>query len=114
MEPTRYEPAYIQNCLQQLEKIQTDMNTHKGKVEERIRTLENDVHKHLWVMDDFTEPASRGLEKARGDAEGLIERLEKVKRGYEDLPRKEEEPGSISGDSNFSRHIQRVLRDVRK
>ena len=74
------------------------MVTHKGEVEKRIETLENDVRKHLWVMDDFAEPASRGLEKARGDAEGLIERLEKVIRGYKDLPRKEEEPGSIGGE----------------
>ena len=112
MEPTRYEPAYIRDCLQQLEKIQTDMNTHKGKVEERIRTMENDIPKHLWMMDDFAELASRGLEKARGDAEGLIKRLEKVIRGYKDLPRKEEEPGAISGD--FNHYIQRARRNVRK
>ena len=74
------------------------MVTHKGEIEKRIETLENDVRGHLWVMDDFTGPASRGLKKARVDAEGLIERLEKVKRGYKDLPRKEEEPGSISGE----------------
>ena len=114
MEPTRHEPVHIRDCLRQLEEFSIKMVTHEGEIEKRIETLENDVRGHLWVMDDFTEPASRGLEKARGDAEGLIERLEKVKRGYKDLPRKEEEPGSISGDSNFSRHIQRVLRDVRK
>ena len=98
MEQTRHQPAHIQDCLRQLEKFRAEMDTHKGEVEKRIETLENDVRGHLWVMDDFTEPASRGLEKARGDAEGLIERLEKVKRGYKDLPQKEEEPGSIDGE----------------
>ena len=98
MEPTRHEPVHIRDCLRQLEEFSIKMVTHKGEIEKRIETLENDIRGHLWVMDDFTEPASRGLEKARGDAEGLIKRLEKVKRGYENLPRKEEEPGSISGE----------------
>ncbi len=105
MEPTRHEPVHIRDCLRQLEEFSIKMVTHKGEIEKRIETLENDVRGHLWVMDDFAEPASRGLEKARGDAEGLIERLEKVKRGYEDLPRKEEEParkeeepGAIGGE----------------
>ncbi len=98
LEPTRHEPDHIRDCLRQLGDFSTEMMAHKSEVEKRIETLENDVRKHLWVMDDFAEPASRGLEKARRDAEGLIERLEKVKRGYENLPRKEEEPGSIGGE----------------
>ena len=98
LEPTRYAPAHIHDCLQKLEKFRTEIDTHKGEIEKRIETLENDIRGHLWVMDDFTGPASRGLEKARCDAEGLIERLEKVIRGYKDLPRKEEEPSLISGE----------------
>ena len=98
MEPERYEPVYIRARLQELEEFRTEIDTHKGEIEKRIETSENDIRGHPWVMDDFTGPASQGLEKARGDAEGLIERLEKVKRGYKDLPRKEEEPGSIRGE----------------
>ena len=41
------------------------------------------------------EPASQGLAKARGDIDKLLERLEEVRKGYDQLPRKEEEPDLI-------------------
>ena len=71
------------------------MEAHKDQIDKRNKTLEKDIHEHLWVMDSFMEPASQGLAKARGDIDKLLERLEEVRKGYDQLPRKEEEPDLI-------------------
>ena len=98
MEPTRHKSVYIKHCLQQLEEFRTETNTHKDEVGKLLETLEKDIREHLWVTDDFMEPASQGLEKARVDADKLLERLAKVVGGYDDLPQEEEEPGLIGGE----------------
>ena len=110
MEPRKYEPVYIQDCLRQLKEHRAEMEAHEDLVDKRNETLENDIHEHLWVMDDFTEPASQGLAKARDDIEKLLERLEKVIKGYDKLPQKEKAPGL--NDEGYSRHSPDVILGV--
>ena len=95
MEPRKHEPVYIRHCLQEVKKLRAGMEAHKDRINKRNKTLEKDIHEHLWVMDSFTEPASQGLAKARDNIDKLLERLEEVRKGYDQLPRKEEEPDLI-------------------
>ena len=97
MEPTKHEPVYIQDRLQQLEDYRAEMDAHKEEIDKRNKTLENDIREHLWVMDSFMAPASQGLAKARNDIEKLLERLENVVKGYDKLPQKEIEPSFVVG-----------------
>ena len=100
MEPTKHEPVYIRDRLQQLEDNRAEMDAHKEEIDKRNKTLENDIREHLWVMDSFMAPASQGLAKARNDIEKLLERLENVVKGYDKLPQKEMEPSFVVGEGS--------------
>ena len=100
MEPKKHEPDYIRGCLRQMEELLTKINAQKDGVQKRIETLENDIHSHLWVMDSFAKPASQGLEEARTEVVQLIERFEKVIRGYNELPQREVEPSFVVGEGS--------------
>ena len=83
MEWRKYRPVYIRRCLQEVKKLQAEMEAHKDQIDKRNKTLEKDIREHLWVMDSFTEPASQGLAKARDNIDKLLERLEEVRKGYD-------------------------------
>ena len=55
-------------------------------------TAKSFVARHLWVTEDFAEPASRGLQEAGDEVEGLLARLARVTKNFESLPREEEHP----------------------
>ena len=67
------------------------MESHKQGIDQRIVSFEDDIRDHLWVTDDFVEPASLGLNETRADVEKLLGRLAEVTKGFEALPREEEE-----------------------
>lgn len=100
MEPKKHEPDYIRGRLREMEELLTKVNVQRDGVEKRIETLENDIHSHLWVMDSFAKPASQGFEEARTEVVQLIKRLEKVIRGYNELPQKEGEPSFVVGEGS--------------
>ena len=89
MEPTKHKDVYITNCLRQLKEHRDKVEEHGYGVDEQIASFKNDIRNHLWVPDDFAEPASRNLDKVRADIKKLRDRLSKVMEGYENLPREE-------------------------
>ena len=91
MESTRHKPIYIEHVKGELHEARARLTEHKDGVDKQAASLQDDVRRHLWVTEDFVEPASRGLEKARSDVESLLQRLERVTDGFEALPREEEE-----------------------
>ena len=103
MEPVKHKPPYIRHCLQQLETLQSEIKSHATGIEELIESFDGDIREHIWVIDDFVEPASRGLQKARDDAGKLLTRLEKLIEGYGELPQEEEDAGSGTPSSIIRR-----------
>ena len=91
MEPTKHKSAYIKQCIEELSDHRTAMESYKQGIDQRIASFEDDIRDHLWVTDDFVEPASRGLDKARANVEELLGRLAEVVKGFEALPREEDE-----------------------
>ena len=89
--PTKHKSIYIEQSIMQLNNHRAEMESYKQGVDQRIESFEDDIRDHLWVTDDFVEPASRGLDKTRADVEELLGRLAKVVQGFEALPREEEE-----------------------
>ena len=91
MESTKHKSAYIKQCIKELSDHRTAMESYKQGIDQRIASFEVDIRGHLWVTDDFVEPASRGLDKARANVEELLGRLAEVVKGFEALPREEDE-----------------------
>ena len=89
MEPTKHKDVYITDCLRQLKEHRDEVEEHGNGVDKQIASFKNDIRNHLWVPDDFAEPASRNLGEVRADIKKLRDRLSKVMEGYENLPREE-------------------------
>ena len=94
MEPVKHKPPYIKHCLQQLEGLQSEIKSHDTGLRKQIESFDSDIREHIWVTDDFVEPASRGLQQARDDARKLLARLKKLIEEYGKLPQEEEDTGS--------------------
>ena len=90
MEPTKHKSVYIEQNVKELGEHRLATESCKKNIDQRIESFEDDIRSHLWVTDDFVEPASKGLDKTRADVEKLIDRLAEVVKGFEALPREEE------------------------
>ena len=88
--PTKHKSAYIESCLRDLGERRTEMELHKTGIERQVESFEDDIRSHLWVTEDFAEPASRGLQEASDEVERLLARVARVTEGFESLPREEE------------------------
>ena len=90
METRKYESVYIEHIMSGLGEIRNELASYKSGVERQITSFQDDIRSHIWVTGDFVDPASQGLEKALADAEALLERLTKVTKGFQALPRGED------------------------
>ena len=90
MEPTKHKSVYIEQKIEELGEHRLKMESYKKDIDQQIESFEDDIRSHLWVTDDFVEPASKGLGKNRADVEKLLDRLAEVVKGFEALPREEE------------------------
>ena len=88
--PTRHKTAYVENTLHQIQSVRGSVERHKTGIEGQIQSFEHDIRSHLWVTEDFMEPASEGLVQRLDEAKKLLARLAAVEKGYESLPREEE------------------------
>lgn len=91
MESTKYRSIYIKHSIMELNNYKAEMELHKQNINQRIVSFEDDIQDHLWVTDDFVEPASKGLGKTRADVEELLDRLAEVVKGFAALPCEEDE-----------------------
>ncbi len=89
---TRHKTAHVEKRLKVVHGVRESVETHKTGIEKQIETFEHEIRNHLWVTRDFVKPASEGLSKRLAEAEELLDRLTKVKEGYESLPCEEEPP----------------------
>ncbi|QDE93710.1 ATPase [Myxococcus xanthus] len=89
MEPTRQKAAHVDACLKELATLGQQVETYKAQLLAHIASLDADIRAHLWVTDDFAEPAARSLEGTRREVDTLLGRLEKLRQGFGLLPREE-------------------------
>ena len=93
MESMKHKSVYIKQNIKELDDRWREMESYKQGIDQRIESFEEDIQNHLWVTDDFVEPASKGLDKTRADVEKLLDRLAEVVKGFKALPREEDEEG---------------------
>lgn len=89
MEPTRQKAAHLDSCLKELTSLRHEVETYMAQLLAHIASLDADIRAHLWVTDDFAEPAARSLGATRSDVDTLLRRLDKLRQGFEMLPREE-------------------------
>ena len=87
MEPTKHPEDFIQARLQETQSLQADIILLKDKLQEQIDSLGIAVGEHLWIDTRFSKTAEQSLNKSKVLAESLLERLAKVIKTYNDLPR---------------------------
>jgi len=86
MIPTPQKPAHVEHCLASVAELQKDVDEYQRLLNAHIESLEKDIRSHLWVTDDFIEPASASLGETNRTVGALLQRLSKLKTGFENLP----------------------------
>lgn len=93
MEPTRHKPVYVEMCLREVDAIKAQVTGYKAQLLQHVQAMETDIRTHLWVTPDFAQPAADTLKATRHEVDTLLARVDKVRKGFELLPRE------IDGDS---------------
>ncbi len=89
LEPTKHKIEYIESIRDQVAGLYEEANEYRESLNAHMASLMEDIEDHLWVSDDFFEPASSSLKKTWGVVEGLLPRIEEVLEGLQKLPREE-------------------------
>lgn len=89
MEPTRHKTAYVSACLDEITGLRNEVEVYKAKLIGHVASLEADIRAHLWVTDDFAGPAARSLTGTAREVDTLLARIDKLRQGFEMLPREQ-------------------------
>jgi MoxR-like ATPase len=79
LEPTRQKASYIADCCRDIIALGREVESYREKLEAHLSGLEAEIRTHLWVTEDFTDPAKRSLEGTRRTVEALLARIAKVR-----------------------------------
>lgn len=87
LEPTRHKTLYIDACIREVDDLRANVAAYKADLLQHMAAMEKDIRGHLWVTSDFVEPASESLKQTRTEVDTLASRVDKIKKGFELLPR---------------------------
>lgn len=87
IEPTRHKNLYVEDCLRNIDELRFDVVAYRVSLREHTAAMGDAIRSHLWVTQDFVEPAQANLEQSRHDVETLLNRVEMVRKGFALLPR---------------------------
>ncbi len=110
MEPTRQKDAYVEDCVREIDELQGEVDSYKAQLEAHITSLNTSIRDHLWITPEFAGPASDSLRQTRREVETLRVRVQRLRQGFEMLPR--ESPGDLpteddGGDAATSKKRRR-------
>ena len=92
VEPMRHPRVYVEQRLADLKEVRKRVTSFQEGLDDRIRSLNDELATHLWVMPEFVDPASAKLQAQHEDARKLVDRVDRIIRGYESLPQAEDAP----------------------
>lgn len=98
MEPTRHKPKYLDHCLEEIDRVLASVERYRASLAAHQQSLEQSIRTHLWVTQDFVEPAVSSLKQTANTVGSLLNRVAEVRSGFEMLPR-ESEPLVLCADA---------------
>lgn len=90
MEPTRHKDQYVTDVLRQVDELLGNVHDYADQLAEHVESLETQIRSHLWVMPDFAGVARATLEQTQRSVGELVERVLRVREGFDKLPREHE------------------------
>jgi len=91
IEAMRHKAMYVEHSLKEVASLQRDIEAYQAGLQQHITDLEAHLRAHLWVTSDFVEPAGASLRSTQAQVEKLMTRVEKLKAGFDALPRETKE-----------------------
>jgi len=85
-EPKRHAAAYISDCQAQLDDLLKEIHAYGARLEEHRSELETSLRNHLWVTDDFVQPATAALRRVGTEVDRIAARVEAARKGFGTLP----------------------------
>ncbi len=98
MEPTRHKDVYVEDRLVGIDGIRADVGAYQVQLQEHIASLDDAIRSHLWVTADFIGPAQQRLDETQRTVSTLLSRIDKLRQGFEMLPRELSAPSHDHGD----------------
>lgn len=90
MEAQRYSATQIADWLRQVSEVQANVEQYQQELQSQIESLRREIHGHLWVTQDFADPAARVLGDTSRVVGGLLQRATELAVGFSKLPRSDE------------------------
>ena len=87
MEPLRHKAVYVEARIAELCDLREKVREYQRQLGAHLESMERDIRSHLWVTDDFFEPASKTLRHTEREVDALSVRVEKLIKGFQALPR---------------------------
>ena len=87
MEPARFKDTVVRHYLSEVDTLCEHVDSSLTDATNQLQSLESEVRSHLWVTDDFIQPAT---EKTRASVESLrilLTRAKNLHQGFDALPR---------------------------
>lgn len=86
LEPTRHKKIYINDCLRQIDEVETQVALYQSQLTAHIQGMVTEISTHLWVTSNFITPAVDNLVRTQQDVKTLLARVRKAREGFELLP----------------------------
>lgn len=86
MIPTHQKKIYIEDCLREIDDVKAQVNRYQSTLHQHIQGMEAEINNHLWVSADFLAPATEKLKQTQREVETLLDRVSKIREGFDLLP----------------------------
>lgn len=87
LEPKRFHESYVQHRISEVGSYLSQVEQHHEVIRESVATAQESIAKHLWIDGAFAGPATTNLEASLVQTKEVKQRLEKLARGFDQLPR---------------------------
>ncbi len=87
MEAKRHSGAFIEGRIKETGNLAADIALLQRNLQQQLIVSERTIGDHLWLLPEFAELAASSLKHALQQANSLLERLQSVMDGYQQLPR---------------------------
>ena len=84
--PVLYSQSHIKDRLRDTQDLINRVGQYRLAISDTMAHLDDTLRDHLWVTQDFVEPARNNLQQSLKVAEQLGERLTRVRHRFEQLP----------------------------